>query len=100
MIDMCELTVDEVKVSVEGFEPSYSEIRQYIKMAREESDKAIDEIVLKMGENGCIDMDYRPKDTSFIRIRRVSGYLSTLDRFNDAKQAEVDDRVKHDVGDA
>ena len=30
------------------------------------------------------------------RIRRVTGYLSgTLDRFNDAKKAEVRDRVKH-----
>lgn len=32
----------------------------------------------------------------FERIRRVTGYLvSTLDRFNDAKKAEVHDRVKH-----
>ena len=32
----------------------------------------------------------------FERIRRITGYLvGTLDRFNDAKQAEVRDRVKH-----
>lgn len=32
----------------------------------------------------------------FERIRRVTGYLvGTLDRFNDAKKAEVHDRVKH-----
>ncbi|MGN0894860.1 MAG: anaerobic ribonucleoside-triphosphate reductase [Succinivibrio sp.] len=32
----------------------------------------------------------------FERIRRVTGYLvGTLDRFNDAKLAEVKDRVKH-----
>ena len=32
----------------------------------------------------------------FERIRRVTGYLvGTLDRFNDAKRAEVQDRVKH-----
>jgi len=32
------------------------------------------------------------------RIRRITGYLvGTLDRFNDAKRAEVRDRVKHDV---
>jgi Oxygen-sensitive ribonucleoside-triphosphate reductase len=30
------------------------------------------------------------------RIRRITGYLvGTLDRFNNAKQAEVRDRVKH-----
>ncbi|MBR2151893.1 MAG: anaerobic ribonucleoside triphosphate reductase [Clostridia bacterium] len=33
------------------------------------------------------------------RIRRITGYLvGTLDRFNDAKQAEVRDRVKHSLG--
>ena len=32
----------------------------------------------------------------FERIRRITGYLvGTLDRFNDAKRAEVKDRVKH-----
>ena len=34
----------------------------------------------------------------FERIRRITGYLvGTLDRFNDAKRAEVEDRVKHSV---
>ncbi len=38
-------------------------------------------------------------DASFERIRRITGYLvGTLDRFNDAKRAEVEDRVKHSVG--
>ena len=32
----------------------------------------------------------------FDRIRRVTGYLvGTLDRFNDGKRAEVNERVKH-----
>ena len=34
----------------------------------------------------------------FERIRRITGYLvSTVDRFNNAKRAEVNDRVKHGV---
>lgn len=39
----------------------------------------------------------RQEDTRpFERIRRITGYLvGTLDRFNDAKKAEVQDRVKH-----
>ena len=33
------------------------------------------------------------------RIRRITGYLvGTLDRFNDGKAAEVQDRVKHGLG--
>lgn len=36
------------------------------------------------------------ENRNFERIRRITGYLvGTLDRFNDAKQAEVRDRVKH-----
>ncbi len=32
----------------------------------------------------------------FERIRRITGYLvGTVDRFNNAKKAEVKDRVKH-----
>ena len=32
----------------------------------------------------------------FERIRRITGYLvGTLDRFNDGKRAEVEDRVQH-----
>lgn len=54
------------------------------------------------GYNGIID-DSCPKcgrneteGPSFERIRRITGYLvGTLDRFNNAKRAEVRDRVKH-----
>ena len=34
----------------------------------------------------------------FERIRRITGYLvGTLDRFNNAKKAEVNDREKHNI---
>jgi ribonucleoside-triphosphate reductase len=34
----------------------------------------------------------------FDRIRRITGYLvGTLERFNNAKRAEVEDRVKHGI---
>jgi anaerobic ribonucleoside-triphosphate reductase len=37
-------------------------------------------------------------DMKFERIRRITGYLvGTLDRFNNAKQAEERDRVKHGI---
>lgn len=35
----------------------------------------------------------------FERIRRITGYLvGTVDRFNNAKKAEVRDGVKHSTG--
>lgn len=56
------------------------------------------------GYNGIIG-DRCPKcgraeddNVRFERIRRITGYLvGTLDRFNDAKRAEENDRVKHAV---
>lgn len=35
------------------------------------------------------------KGVEFERIRRITGYLGTVDRFNKAKQNEEKDRVKH-----
>lgn len=38
------------------------------------------------------------KNIKFERIRRITGYLvGTTDRFNNAKQAEEKDRVKHRI---
>ncbi|TXE79061.1 anaerobic ribonucleoside triphosphate reductase [Campylobacter peloridis] len=54
------------------------------------------------GYSGVID-EFCPKchrkedGIKFERIRRITGYLvGTLDRFNDAKKAEVHARIKHD----
>lgn len=33
--------------------------------------------------------------TDIKRVRRITGYLSTIDMFNDAKKAELNDRVPH-----
>ncbi len=52
-------------------------------------------------ENECPHCGRREDDgqPKFERIRRITGYLvGTMDRFNDAKTAEVRDRVKHKVG--
>lgn len=43
-----------------------------------------------------VDVNYTYDYILFERIRRITGYLvGTLDRFNDAKRSEVQDRVKH-----
>lgn len=46
---------------------------------------------------GVIDEDECPMCgcTDIKRVRRITGYLSTVDRFNDAKQEELHDRVSH-----
>ncbi|MBQ1235023.1 MAG: anaerobic ribonucleoside triphosphate reductase [Oscillospiraceae bacterium] len=46
----------------------------------------------------CCGRSETEGDYGFERIRRITGYLvGTLDRFNNAKRAEVNDRVKHSV---
>lgn len=47
-------------------------------------------------EDTCPQCGREEGDIPFERIRRITGYLvGTLDRFNDAKRAEENDRVKH-----
>ena len=44
------------------------------------------------------EMSKYGEGVGFERIRRITGYLvCTVDRFNNAKRAEVNDRVKHGV---
>lgn len=43
-----------------------------------------------------VDVHYDMRTPKFERIRRITGYLvGSVDRWNDAKQAELKDRVKH-----
>ncbi len=52
------------------------------------------------GHTGVIHDDECPicGSTAIRRIRRITGYLSTMDRFNDAKKAELRDRKVHRFG--
>ena len=44
--------------------------------------------------NGIV---YVGEGVTFERVRRITGYLvGTVDRFNNAKKAELRDRLKHD----
>lgn len=41
------------------------------------------------------DVLVKPHYDSVVRVRRITGYLSTLPRFNDAKKKEVANRINH-----
>ena len=85
-----------VNVNVTGGEMSQAEINSYIDRAQKlYPEKTIQTIDLKI-DGDFVDVDYHFADVPFQRIRRITGYLvGTLDRSNDAKRAEVRDRVKH-----
>ena len=56
----------------------------------------VTEIVLKPERGDNISIDWTVKPLPFNRIRRITGYLvGDLDRWNNAKKAEMRDRVKH-----
>ena len=45
-----------------------------------------------------VELSYTFEGKPFHRIRRITGYLvGTLDRFNNAKRTEEQDRVKHSL---
>lgn len=75
------------------------EIKGYVEYLENKfPDKNIDTLTLKV-DNDYVDMSYSfGEDVPFERIRRITGYLvGTIDRFNNAKRAEVEDRVKHSL---
>lgn len=74
-------------------------VKAAIKIMEKEENRKVIEISIRSTDNPDeygITPVFEP--VPFTRIRRITGYLvGTLDRFNDAKRAEVEDRVKHTV---
>ena len=72
----------------------------YIDMVKEKLGKSFDDVkaiqVFDVGD-GNVDIKYLVYETKkFERIRRITGYLTgTVDRWNNDKRAELNDRVKH-----
>lgn len=49
-----------------------------------------------MENNSIGNAERNGKGVKFERIRRITGYLvGTVDRWNDAKKTELNDRAKH-----
>lgn len=77
-----EMTVGEVNAYVNYMSKQYPDIKS----------GTLD--ILLDGDE--VELTLTPDPVRFQRIRRITGYLvGTLDRFNNAKRREVDDRVKH-----
>lgn len=86
-----------MKIEVIGGELSDAEINEYAERGRAKYGSELEEIdILVEGED--VELTYHLRGQPFERIRRITGYLvGTTDRWNDAKQAEEKDRVKHRV---
>ena len=85
-----------MKVTVTGGELSQEEIDAYKDRANKKYPDAVVEKLEIHLDGDYADLYYTIKERPFQRIRRITGYLvGTTDRWNDAKQAEEKDRVKH-----
>jgi|GEM_PF-1443639 len=68
----------------------------YILDKHKKDSSTITDIEIKLTEDGKdVDLFYTVKPVKFDRIRRVTGYLGNIDNFNNAKQSEIKERVKH-----
>ncbi len=85
------------KVNVVGGSLPRTEIEAYVQRAAHKYGKEPDGMDI-MVDGDFVELTYDFGDMPFQRIRRITGYLvGTLDRFNNAKRAEENERVKHSV---
>lgn len=82
-----------------NFKMSAKEQEYYLNALKEKEGTLdnISEVYFSLNKNNNdIDVDYTIKEPKFERIRRITGYLTgDLNRWNNAKQTEEHDRVKH-----
>lgn len=80
---------------------SYGELEDLVKHCNTEPNAYLRTLIVKIDEEGYMDVEKHYEPYPFERIRRITGYLvGTVDRFNNAKKAEEHDRVKHGMGGA
>ena len=71
------------------------EKQAYIDYVQKKNPGQVIEYIIVRLDGEFADLEYKVKPKEFQRIRRITGYLSEVKQFNDAKQDELKDRVKH-----
>lgn len=89
-----------MKLTVNG-EFSQDEIDGIIELVKNKRPKEeLESLVISIDENDndFVNIEYKFKVVPFERIRRITGYLvGTTEKWNNAKQAELKDRLKHNI---
>lgn len=93
------MNINGTVVTVTGIENiSRQEVLAYIDRIKEQSQEEVTALDISLADDGQVILDYKLKPRQFERIRRITGYLvGTIDRWNNAKRAEENDRVKHSL---
>ena len=92
-------TFDGVEVSFVGINDiTENEPKHYVEYVRAKTNDPIKSIRVVQCDDGMVDFNYELQGERFERIRRITGYLTgSLDSWNDSKQSEEHDRVKHGI---
>lgn len=95
-----EAVVDGVRVTVHQLpDVTVNEVKNYLELLAKnvpEGSRLTSLSIAKTGNDDHVALDYTLQNPPMERIRRITGYLvGTVDRWNNAKQAELRDRVKH-----
>ena len=93
------MTIEGIEVTSIGLD-NFTEVEaaRYVDYVKSQVETPLKSVQVKMCDDGKVDVSYLAKGEKFERIRRITGYLvGTTDRWNDAKQSEEHERVKHNV---
>ena len=87
-----------IQIKVHDGELSQHEIDSYLdELKKQHPDRQIHSVEFRV-DGAYVDVKYRYESVPFHRIRRITGYLvADLEKFNDAKRSELNDRVKHSL---
>lgn len=89
-----------LKVNITNGTIEENEKQAYIDHMRKAHPEITDGTLNITLDGDFVNLELSGINEPFQRIRRITGYLvGTLDRFNNAKRAEVGDRVKHGTQD-
>ena len=91
------MLLDDIEITVKNMpDISEEEILRYIKFLRKRLSDPLRSLTISLTKDGRVALDYTTQGQKFERIRRITGYLvGTIDRWNNAKRAEEQERVKH-----
>ena len=92
---MTKKIIDGVTITAD-FDCSIEELENYVEYVDVRVDNVTD-IFVSLLPDDTVNITWTRHDQKFERIRRITGYLTgDLNTWNNAKQAEEHDRVKHE----
>ena len=90
-----EKVINNVNVTANK-EISDNEIKRYIHKVIKLDKGILTELDISIDGEDNVELEYTFHNEPFFRIRRITGYLTgSVDSWNNAKRAELRDRVKH-----